>query len=327
MALDGALVAADARPSSVRMLWVVAVLGACFVSIRAGLADAPVLWFAAMRALVGGTVLVVLGLGQRRRLPHRLSEWAVIAGLGLANGTIGFAAMFLGTVHLATGVASVVANAQPLLIILPAWALYAERPTGRTIAGLGVGFVGLLVVAIPGGGGSGAALSLGAAAAATVGTLIARRLGALDNVVAGGWSFLLGGGALAVWAGLEEGAPTIRWSLQFVGVLAFLGVLGTAAVYVAWFKEARRCPLYRLTAWTFAVPLFGLILSVVIEGERPTVWTAGGLSVVLLSMFLVLFGRGGHAPDRTGTLGPEGDMAPGNGARPPRAGRAQMPPS
>jgi drug/metabolite transporter (DMT)-like permease len=84
-----------------------------------------------------------------------------------------------------------------------------------------------------------------------------------------------------------------------VGILAFLGVLGTAAVYVAWFKEARRCPLYRLTAWTFAVPLFGLLLSVVIEGERPSAWTTAGLSVVLVSMWLVL--RGGDRPAREGT--------------------------
>lgn len=298
---EDAAVFADARPSTRRMVWVVAVLGACFVSIRSGLADIPVLWFAALRALIGGVVLVGLGFGQHRRLPRGRSEWAVVTGLGLANATVGFAAMFLGVVHLATGIASVVANAQPLLIVLPAWALYGERPSRRTIVGLGVGLVGLVVVGVPGGGGSGAALSLGAAGAATAGTLIARRLGTLDDVVAGGWSFLLGGAMLAVWAGLAEGTPTIRWSLRFVGILAFLGVLGTAAVYVAWFKEARRCPLYRLTAWTFAVPLFGLVLAVVIEGEQPSVWTAVGLSVVITSMWLVL--RGEPSPATTTSRG------------------------
>ncbi len=282
----------EARPSTLRMIWVVGVLGACFVSIRAGLDGAPVLWFAALRALLGGAVLLGFAFGQRRPSPHGWREWIVIAALGLANATIGFAAMFLGTAHVATGIASVVANAQPLLIVLPAWALYAERPTRRVLLGLGIGLVGLVVVAVPGGGGSGAALSLGAAGAATAGTLVARRLGALDNVVAGGWSFFLGGATLALWAGLDEGAPTFRWSLHFVGIVAFLGVLGTAAVYVAWFTEVRRCPLYRLTAWTFAVPLVGLVLSVVIENERPSAWTVAGLAVVLASMWLVL--RGGH---------------------------------
>lgn len=308
---SGVTVAANARPSTLRMVTIVAVLGACFVAIREGLPYAPVLWFAALRALLAGAVLAGLGLGQRRRLPRGLVEWAVIAGLGLANGTIVGAAMWFGTVHLATGIASVVANAQPLLIVLPAWALYGERPTRRAMAGLAVGFAGLVIVAIPGGGGSGAAIELVAAAGATAGTLLARRLGAQDNIVAGGWSFLLGGAALALWADLAEGAPAIRWTPRFAGSLAFIGVLGTALVYVLWFREARRCPLYRLAAWTFAVPLFGLALAVALEHERPGAWTVAGLSVVLASMWLLLRDQKRPAPGSTGVLGAARSADPG----------------
>ncbi len=314
MAVEGAPVAADARPSARRMVVVVAFLGACFVAIREGLPYAPVLWFAALRALLAGVVLVALGLGLRRRLPRGLGEWAVVSGLGLANATIGGAAMFLGTVHLATGISSVLANAQPILIVLPAWALYAERPTARTLAGLGVGFVGLIVVALPGGGGSGAALELVAAGAGTLGTLLARRLGNLDAVVAGGWSFLLGGAALAAWAGLEEGGPaSIRFDPRFVAALGFAGLLSTAAVYVIWYEEARRCPLYRLAAWTFAVPVFGLVLALIFEGERPSAWTAAGIAVVLGSLWLVL--RGARRPSLEAT------RVVGRGEAPERASR------
>ncbi|MFI4971052.1 MAG: EamA family transporter [Hyphomicrobiales bacterium] len=96
---------ANARPSARRIVWVVAVLGACFVAIRAGLPDASVLWFAALRALLGGVVLVALGFTQRRTLPSGLAEWGVVAGLGVANATLGFATMFLGAEHFSTGVA------------------------------------------------------------------------------------------------------------------------------------------------------------------------------------------------------------------------------
>lgn len=47
----------------------------------------------------------------------------------------------------------------------------------RTSLALVVGFTGLVLVAVPGGGGSGAALSLLASVAATAGTLLSRRLG------------------------------------------------------------------------------------------------------------------------------------------------------
>ena len=296
MAADSNTVAADAQPSARRMAVVVAFLGACFVAIREGLPYAPVLWFAALRALLAGLVLVALSLGLRRRLPRTLREWAVLAGLGLANATVGGAAMFTGTQHLATGISSVLANAQPLLIVLPAWALYGERPSRRSIIGLGVGFVGLIVVAVPGGGGSGAALELASAAAATAGTLIARRLGTIDNLVAGGWSFLLGGLSLAAWAGLTEGTPAVRWDPRFVAILAFVGVLATAMVYLVWYQEARRCPLHRLAAWTFAVPVFGLVLAVIFEGEQPSAWTTAGISVVVASLWLVLRGSSTRPP-------------------------------
>lgn len=296
MAAEHAGVASDARPAAWRMTAVVAFLGGCFVAIRAGLPYAPVLWFAALRALVAGVALSAVGLGLRRRLPRGLAEWTVVASLGLTNATIGGATMFAGTRHLATGISSVLANAQPLLIVLPAWALYGERPSRRSIIGLGVGFVGLIVVAVPGGGGSGAALELASAAAATAGTLIARRLGTIDNLVAGGWSFLLGGLALAAWAGLTEGTPAVRWDPRFVAILAFVGVLATAMVYLVWYQEARRCPLHRLAAWTFAVPVFGLVLAVIFEGEQPSAWTTAGISVVVASLWLVLRGNNTRPP-------------------------------
>ena len=297
---DRFAVPGDARPAAWRMTPVVAFLGACFVAIRAGLPYAPVLWFAALRALLGGATLAALALGLRRRLPRGLAEWTVVIALGLANATIGGATMFAGTAHLATGISSVLANAQPLLIVLPAWALYGERPSRRTVVGLGVGFAGLIVVAVPGAGGSGAALELASAGAATVGTLLARRLGTVDNLVAGGWSFLTGGLALAAWAGISEGPPRIRWDPSFVAILAFVGVLGTAVVYLAWYTEARRCPLYRLAGWTFAVPIFGLIIAVVFEGEQPTAVTTTGIAIVVASLWLVLKANG-SAPHRTGS--------------------------
>lgn len=262
--------------------------GACFVAIRWGLRDAPVLWFAALRAGVAGAALLGLARWQRRPPLRGARPWALVASLGAVNGAIAFAAMFGGVAGLATGTAAVLANAQPLLILVPAWWLYGERVTGRTAAGLVVGFAGLLVVAVPGGGGDGAALSLLAAAAITAGTLLARRLGSLDLVVASGWHFVLGGAALAAWAAVVEGWPGIDWTPRFVAVLAFLSLVATAAAFLAWFAETLRSPLGLLAAWTFLVPVAGVVFAFVLLGESPTGWTAIGIALVLASMWVVL---------------------------------------
>jgi probable blue pigment (indigoidine) exporter len=276
------------RPERLRMLWVTATWGACFVAIEWGLRDAPILWFAALRALVAGMALLAVGGIQHRPRPSGLQAWALITVLGLVNVTVGFAAMFAGVAGLATGTAAVLANAQPLLILLPAWWLYGEGVSGRHAGALVVGFAGLVLVAAPGGGGAAAALSLLAAAAITGGTLLARRLGGLDVIVASGWHFVIGGAILAVIAGVVEGAPVIAWTLRFIAALAFLSLVGSAAAFVAWFTETLRSRLDVLSAWTFLTPVFGIVLAAVALGERVSGWTAAGLAAVLAAMGTVL---------------------------------------
>ena len=270
------------------MLWITATWGACFLAIRWGLRDAPVLWFAALRALVAGVVL--FGYAAVRRHPLTLPRrvWPTVAALTVTNATLAFAAMFAGVAGLTTGTAAVLANAQPLLIVLPAWWLYHETVNTRIVIALVVGFTGLLVIAIPGGGGQGAAQSLGAAAAITAGTLLARRLAGSDIVVVAAWHFLAGGILLAAWAAAAEGAPTIAWTPRFAGVLGFLAILGTAVAFVAWFAETQRASLTQLAAWTFLVPVFGIVLAAVVLGEQPAGWTAASVALVLVSLWFVI---------------------------------------
>lgn len=276
------------RPKPLRMLGITAAWGACFVAIEWGLRDAPLLWFAALRALVAGAALLAVGAIQHRPVPSGARAWWLITVLGLVNVTVAFAAMFAGVAGGATGTAAVLANAQPLLILLPAWWIYGERLSVRTAGALVVGFAGLILVALPGGGGSGAALSLLAAVAVTAGTLLSRRLGGLDVVTATGWHLLIGGAGLVVLAAAVEGTPLITWTPRFVLVLAFLALVGTAATTVVWFAEARRTRLDTLTTWTFLTPVFGIALSAVVLGERPGGWTAVGLTAVLVAMWITL---------------------------------------
>ena len=293
---DGSPTTLTRRPAAARMLWITAALGTCFLGVRWGLRDAPLLWFAALRALLGGAALTVVACAQRRPLPRSAGSWGFIAVLGLVNVTLAFAAMFAGIAGLATGTAAVLANAQPLLILLPAWWLHHERVSARAGLALAVGFGGLLVIAVPGGGGSGALLSLAASAALTAGTLMARHLGSIDIVVASAAHFLFGGLVLAGVALVVEGPPHIDWSPRFIAVLAFLGLVATAATTLAWFVETLRCPLSSLTPWLLLPPVFGLLLGAIVLSERPDVWTVTGIVLVLMSMRITLSEHGAAVP-------------------------------
>lgn len=299
-------------PNTTTMLWITAAWGLCFLAIRLGLQDAPVLWFAALRALIAAAALLLVCLVQGRGVPRGRRTWAMITLMGVTNVTVAFAAMFAGTAGMALGAAAVLANAQPLLIILPAWWLYRESPSARTLTGIAVGFGGLLLVGLSSGGGSGAWLSLLAAVAVTAGTLLARGLGRADLVAASAWHFLIGGALLAVMAAVREPAPAINWTTQFIAVLLFLSLVGTAAAFLAWFREAARSRLDLLTAWTMLVPLIGIGVSLFLPGEWPPPWTLVGVGLVLVSLWLVVRpprtrtsqGTGTKDSDAAGRAGP-----------------------
>ena len=257
-----------------------------------------------------------MAAAQGRARPAGARAWSLIGVLAVTNATVAFAAMFAGVDGLATGTAAVLANAQPLLILLPAWWLYGERVTARTSVGLVVGFAGLLVVAVPGGGGSGAWLSILAATAITAGTLLSRRLAGIDLVQAAGWHFLIGGAVLAAVAGAVEGLPRIDWTPRFALSLAFLALVGTALAFWAWFTEAMRCPLGQLAAWTFLTPVFGIGFGVLLTSEYPGRWAVAGMVLILASLWTVVRSSARHRRCRREGHSSSGHPAPGRARRP-----------
>lgn len=277
-------------PRPLRMIAVTVGWGACFAVIQYGLADAPPLWFAALRALLAGLALLAVGVVTRRPMP-RPSHWPAIGLLGVVNVTLAFAAMFTAAHEAASGVASVLANAQPILIVIPAWLLYRERPDARIIAGLLVGFAGLVVVAVPGGVGEGALPAIGTAVAIAAGTLIARRLTGIDVVMLSAWQFLIGGAALAGWAALAEGPMAVRWAPGFILALGFLALIGTALTYLLWFAELFRAPLTAVSAWTMLTPVVGVLIGWVLLAERATPAQVAGISLVLIGLAVIMMPR------------------------------------
>ena len=152
--------------------------------------------------------------------------------------------MFAAATGATVGVASVLANAQPLLVILPPWWLFGERPRLLEVVAVTVGFGGLVLVAAPSRGGRGAGLALLAAVAITAGTLLARRLArSICSCLARG-SSCWEAPVLQQRPWVSEGPPTgIAWTPRFSALLTTLAVVATALPYVLWFGDLRRASL------------------------------------------------------------------------------------
>jgi drug/metabolite transporter (DMT)-like permease len=182
----------------------------------------------------------------------------------------------------------------PVVTTLLAWPVLGDRPSRRVLAGLVVAVAGVVVVADPTGGvGSGRlagdALFVGAALSWAAYTLAGReaiaRFGSVSaNVYATAVGSVLilpvtffGGG----WGSLAA-VPAQAW----VGI-AYLSLVGTVLGFVLFYEGVRQLGAAKTSAFTLLVPIFGVLSSVLVLGERLRPALALGGTIVLAGLWLV----------------------------------------
>ncbi|MEO6570994.1 MAG: DMT family transporter [Ilumatobacteraceae bacterium] len=284
------------RRATIKVVAVMALWAACFPLITIGLDLAPHITFAAMRALIAGVALVGAAKVLGRPVPTGRTHWLLLVLAGLGATTLGFLGMFHAAEYIAPGMATVIANTQPLLAAALAHMVLDER-LGRTgITGLAVGLAGIAVIAAPGFTAQenndhyllGIGFVLMAAAGITVSNVAFKYLaGTVDPLMAAGTQLLIGMVPLSIIAALTETPGDIDWSPTFILVLLGLALPDTAMAYWLWLSALETLALTRANAFSFLVPVFGLSLGIAFYGEVLTVSIAVGASLALIGITLV----------------------------------------
>lgn len=289
-----------------RIVLVMVLWAACFPLISAGIEFSPHLTFAALRALLAGLILTGLALVLRQPLPKDLRSWAVLAGIGIGATSLGFAGMFHAAEFISPGIATVIANTQPLLAAVLAGVVLREKLHARGKTGLVLGFVGILVITSPrlladtqGSYVLGVAYITLAAIGITVSNVLIKQIaGSISALMAMGLQMLIGSIPLGIGAWMIEYPVAIQWTPQFLGALAALSIFGTALVYWLWFSVLEKTQLNRANAFSFLIPIFGLTMGILFYGETLN-WPQ------LAGIVLAIFGVGLVARRKT-TPGAEG---------------------
>lgn len=282
-------------PTALRLLAVMTLWAACFPLITIGLDLAPHLAFAALRAMLAGLCLLLLGVFFRCPLPRGARAWALLALVGLGATTLGFLGMFHAAEYVSPGLATVIANAQPLLAAVLAHAFLGERLTPIGRVGLVAGLAGIAAIAWPGlATGDGQSYTLGiayvalAAAGVAFGNIAIKHLtGRVDAVMAMGMQLLFGALPLALLSVFTEDLSSLAWAPEFVLILIVLSVFGTSLASWLWFRALEHVELNRANAFTFLVPILGLAVGAAMFEERLEWIQAAGVVLVLSSIVLV----------------------------------------
>ncbi len=279
----------------VRLILVMFLWALCFPLISIGLTTAPPIYFAALRSLIAGVGLLVPAYALRRPLPHTRQIWLILLGVGFSSTTLGFGGMFLGGGRVSPGLATVIANAQPLIAACIAYFALNEQLGLRRGTGIFLGFAGIILTTLPefgtqgiSGSVSGVGYILLGALGVAVGNVLLKRLGGqIDPLVATAWQFILGGIPLLFIALSLEEPTQITWSFRFIITLLILSLAGTALAFTLWFGLLHKGDLNRLNAFTFLTPVFALLIGTLFFNEKLEVLEIAGAILSLSSIFWV----------------------------------------
>lgn len=274
----------------VAFLWAI-----CFPLIQVGLGAAPPLVFAATRAALAGILVLLLAVFSGRPWPRGFFNLGLIAAIGLSFTGLGFGGMFLGGGEISPGLATVLANTQPLIAAVLAVIVLSERITPRIGTGLLLGFVGVLVMSLPGLSGpdhdAGMRaflwLTLGAVGTAVGNVLLKVLAGRADVLMVTGLQLCIGAAALAVGAQALGEDWDIAWTARFIASIVGLAVFGTALMNALWYYLLSRASLNRLNTFTFLTPVFGLLLGGLFFEERFGSIQVVGIIVTVVGIHLV----------------------------------------
>ena len=265
--------------------------GASFLFIAEGLDALRPNGVTFVRIAVG---FLALSLIPAARRPLRPSDRAKTAALGVLWMAFPLSMFPFAEQHVSSALTGMLNGATPLFAALVASGLARRVPSAAVARGLCVGFLGAILMALPGitgpGGGAGQAAGVLMILAALVSYGFAinlarplqQRNGALPVI----WRAL--GVALILTAPL--GVPAVldaQWTLRAAASLAALGVFGTCVAYVLSATAAGRISATAASATNFISPVVALALGLGLRHEHVASLSIAGAGVCLTGAWLI----------------------------------------
>ena len=271
--------------------------GGSFLFVEVALRGLPVLsivWLrVALAAAVLGLWLMVTGAG----FPKRARLWGALLVMGGLNNVLPFTLFVLAQGQISGGLASILNATTPLWTVLVAHILTQdERLTWAKMAGLSLGFFGVLVIAgfdLHAGNFWAVLACLGAALSYGIAAIWGRRfratgLGPIQvafGMLAG--STLMLGPFWAVW----DQPWRMAWpDMTVMAAVAALAVVSTALAYILYFRLLASAGATMVSLVTFVIPASAIGLGFVVLGEMVSWQDLLGLTLILAGL-LAMDGR------------------------------------
>ncbi|MFG2289212.1 DMT family transporter [Streptomyces sp. NPDC048595] len=277
-----------------RFAVLVLIWGFSFLFIKVGTQGFAPLQVTLGRVAFGALVLLTILAIKRERLPRSVRTWGHLAVAAFLLNALPFSLFAYSELTIPSTLAGICNATSPLWgMALSVVALSEDRPTRRRVAGLGIGFLGVLTVlgAWQGFAGTdltGTAMALGASLSYPIGWIYVRRTLAgagHSHLSMSSAQLLLATAQLAVVTPLFTAAPTGYPVVPLLAVFA-LGALGTGFAFLLQYGLVAEVGPTTAQMVTYFVPVIATAAGVVLLGEQLSWHTPIGALIILFGAAL-----------------------------------------
>jgi drug/metabolite transporter (DMT)-like permease len=287
-------------PSSTRRAyaaWIVVcvVWSTTYLGIRVAIETIPPFVMSALRWIPAGALILAALKARGERLPPP-AEWGSLAVLGFLLIAVANGALAWSELTIPSGLAALLVTTTPFWIVgVDAMMPGGEPLTLRTIAGLAIGFAGILFLVGPDlqmGSGSGflagVIVSQIGCAAWAVGSAYARRRRVEENVLGAAAFEMLFGGIFLLAAGTLHGEwSMLTFTTRTVAAYVYLTLVGSIAAFSAYLYALKHLPVSFVSLYAYINPVIAVVLGTLLLKEPFSGRTAVAGGVVLAGMSLV----------------------------------------
>ena len=268
------------------------VWGASFFLAKVAVEQVPPLTLVMFRVVIAALALFVYFKITGRALPSGKALWLSFLIMGLINNVIPFSLLFWGQVHIASGLASILNATTPIFTVVVAHMFTAdEKLNWHRLLGVGLGFIGVVVMLGGGIKGNSPALAmaacLGAALSYAFAGVFGRRFAAQGvgpaRVALGqltGSSIIM----LPLVLLIDPAIALSTYTSSTIWSVLALAIVCTAVAYIMFFRILATGGATNLSLVTLLVPVSAIILGTQILGEQLTRADFIGMAFIALGL-------------------------------------------
>jgi drug/metabolite transporter (DMT)-like permease len=282
------------------------VWGTTYLAIRVALETIPVFLVAGLRWMAAGLVLGAFSVVTGRRLPGP-RMWGGLALLAFLMNVVGNGFVVWAEQFVASGLTAVVIASVPFWSVgIESSLKGGERLQGRALAGLAIGFAGIVVLVWPEitvGGGEGRAVIGGVIALQlaclgwALGTSYTKRHPSSEDPLAGSTVQMIFSGAMLLGiATANDEWSRLHFTARTLGAMIYLTVAGSIIAYTAYVYAVKHLPISTVSLYAYINPLIAVALGSLLLGEHFSFRIIIAAGLVLAGIAVV---RGVQSPSAT----------------------------